>query len=107
MASVGRPRTDMRPSERIDAGERRRRNARLLARALGDGRVWSELPAKRKLGMVLFILGTIALPFSFLPIEPGGWFWGVSGLLAMIVGGALAFSGVDNPGPPWPPYGPG
>jgi hypothetical protein len=97
----------MRPyGENDTSGKWKRRNAHSFAQALGQGRPWSGLPVKRRIGIVLFILGTIALPFAFVSIEPGGWFWGLGGLFVMIVGGALGCSGVDleRSGPPWPPY---
>jgi len=94
-------------ADNTDSEERTRRNAHLLAEALEGKGVWSGLPTKRKVGVVLFVVGAIALPVSFLPLEPGGWFWGLLGLLFMLIGGALAYSGIDNPSSPWPPYGPG
>jgi hypothetical protein len=82
---------------------RKRRTAGLLAAALGNEVTWSELPAKRRIGVILAMLGVIALPISFVL----GWIWALCGALAIAIGGYLTYSGVElKDKAPWPPYGP-
>ena len=80
---------------------RKRLTARLLAAALNNCISWSELPLKRKVGVVLGMLGVIALPFSFVQ----GWIWALCGGLAIVVGSILTYYGVElKDKSPWPPY---
>lgn len=82
---------------------RKRRNARLLAAVLGHEVAWPELPAKRKVGVILVMLGVIALPISLVL----DWIWALWGGLAIAIGSYLTYSGVElKDKSPWPPYGP-
>ena len=63
-------------------GARKDRNARLLASALGNDVTWSELPAKRKAGVLLAMSGVVALPLSLVC----GWIWALSAIFAIVVG---------------------
>jgi hypothetical protein len=72
---------------------RGRRNARLLASALADRFDWSRVSTRKKSGLILFVIGVLVLAMSFVAIYPGRWFWGLSGILAVIVGWVLARPG--------------
>lgn len=85
------------PPENKVPSESNRHNSRLVAWALRDG-FWSELPRKRKIGAVLFVVGIVALPFAGIVDDPIRWTFGALGLLAMIFGASLAYSGVDLEG---------
>ena len=80
---------------------RKHRNAGLLSSALSGEVTWSALPAKRKVGVILAMLGVITLPLSMVL----GWIWALCGGAAIAIGSYLTYSGVElKDKSPWPPY---
>jgi hypothetical protein len=69
--------------------KRKRHNARVFARAVGVDHPWSELFARRKIGIALFILGLITLCLMFVFREFVGRLM-LLGFIAMGVGARLA-----------------
>lgn len=91
------------PEESADVA-RKRRNAGLIASALGGETSWSQLPLKRKVGVIVAMLGFIALPLAFVQ----GWICALVGGLAIVIGVWLTYTGIElKDKSPWPPYGPG
>ena len=87
------------PKENADVSKRRR-NAALLAGAMGSEVSWAELPIKRKVGVTVAMLGIMALPFAFI----FGWIWALFGGLAVAIGAWLTYRGVEvKDKSPWPP----
>ena len=73
---------------------RRVRNARALAEGI-EGRVWSGVSWRKRIGVALYALGFTFGAFMPLNIYPGGWFWVPFAFGCVLAGVGLSRSGRD------------
>ena len=71
----------------------KRRIARLVASAIHGG-VWFGVSTTRKVGVVLFVIGWIAIPFGLANLAPGRLFWFIAAFACVGIGSALAYAGM-------------